>query len=202
MADDEFRLNELSRYTKSSPRLVLKEYSHCEVPAGCGGVVLRWMKPPNTVSFEIWLHTTGEYEFFIDGKNPQSACPLLEKGKHVLALQTSISQSNYGLLMFAGSYTEEIGTGIFYQGDRRTYVLSLPDTSWKYSLIGQTDQSWLDSGFNDASWKAMIAKKLPLLDEHDSKQYKIRRLEEFGAKSLGIEETITGTVWVRKIFKI
>ena len=32
------RLNTLNRFRKHSPRLLLEEYSHCEVPAGCGGV--------------------------------------------------------------------------------------------------------------------------------------------------------------------
>jgi hypothetical protein len=41
MAGKDLRLNSLSRYTKRSPEYVLEEHSHCEVPAGCGGVVLR-----------------------------------------------------------------------------------------------------------------------------------------------------------------
>jgi hypothetical protein len=45
MPDHKLKLNGLSRYTKQSPRLVLEEYSHCEVPAGYGGVVLRWRNP-------------------------------------------------------------------------------------------------------------------------------------------------------------
>ena len=54
MADDDdadaadaeaLRINKLHRFAKHSPRLVLHEYSHCEVPAGCGGVVLRWLDP-------------------------------------------------------------------------------------------------------------------------------------------------------------
>ena len=35
--------------------LVLEEYSHCEVPAGCGGVVIRWARSdaPAEVRFVI-----------------------------------------------------------------------------------------------------------------------------------------------------
>ena len=42
MPDRELKLNSISRSSKQSPRLVLEEHGHCEVPAGCGGVVLRW----------------------------------------------------------------------------------------------------------------------------------------------------------------
>ena len=42
MPDRQLRINTLSRYRGRPPRLVLEEHNHCEVPAGCGGVVLRW----------------------------------------------------------------------------------------------------------------------------------------------------------------
>ena len=41
----DLRLNELERFRKTSSRLALEAHSHCEVPAGCGGVVLRWTRP-------------------------------------------------------------------------------------------------------------------------------------------------------------
>ena len=41
----EQQLNSLERFRKRSPRLLLEQYDSCEVPAGCGGVVLRWRDP-------------------------------------------------------------------------------------------------------------------------------------------------------------
>lgn len=38
----DLELNSIDRYVKSSPRFVLEEHSHCEVPAGCGGGVWEW----------------------------------------------------------------------------------------------------------------------------------------------------------------
>jgi hypothetical protein len=38
-------LNSLDRFRKHPGQLVLEEHGHCEVPAGCGGVVLRWRNP-------------------------------------------------------------------------------------------------------------------------------------------------------------
>jgi hypothetical protein len=46
----ELKLNDLDRYHKRSASLILQEYSHCEVPAGCGGVpsTARGRRTPRT----------------------------------------------------------------------------------------------------------------------------------------------------------
>src|SRR5687768_6072864 len=53
VSDHDLKLNGLSRYAKESPRLVLEEYGHCEVPAGCGGVVLRWRNPDQPIPMVV-----------------------------------------------------------------------------------------------------------------------------------------------------
>ena len=78
MDERELRLNSI-RFDKQSPRLTLEEHSHCEVPAGCGGVVLRW-RQRTTIPLEIWLHVVGEFQAFLDGKSLISGRPLLEQG--------------------------------------------------------------------------------------------------------------------------
>jgi len=45
MSSDDLRLNSLDRFRKSKSGLTLEVYSSCEVPAGCGGAVLRWRRP-------------------------------------------------------------------------------------------------------------------------------------------------------------
>ena len=81
--DDDLKLNTLHRFVKHSPRLVLHEYSHCEVPAGCGGVVLRWYDPragaPATVR-------TTDGEVWLDGVALASSRVQLAPGQHVLAV--------------------------------------------------------------------------------------------------------------------
>ncbi|MFX0095185.1 MAG: hypothetical protein ACFFBD_25855, partial [Candidatus Hodarchaeota archaeon] len=79
------RLNSLSRYSKKSARLILEEYSHCEIPAGCGGVVLRWIDPREKVYFNLERVICGSYEIFLDGDPPPKySTPNLEYGEHVL----------------------------------------------------------------------------------------------------------------------
>ena len=85
MDERELRLNSV-RFDKQSPRLALEEHSHCEIPAGCGGVVLRWRKR-TTIPVLLWLHVAGEVQAFLDGAAQTSARPLVEPGEHVLALR-------------------------------------------------------------------------------------------------------------------
>lgn len=53
MPDRELKLNSISRFSKQSPRLVLEEHGHCEVPAGCGGVVLRWRGADDPIALKL-----------------------------------------------------------------------------------------------------------------------------------------------------
>jgi len=84
--DDDLKINTLHRFAKHSPRLVLHEYGHCEVPAGCGGVVLRWIDPtlgkPATVRVsngDVWL----------DGVELPTSRTQLVPGPHLLAIHGS-----------------------------------------------------------------------------------------------------------------
>src|ERR1051326_7922597 len=85
MADRELKLNSLGRYGKNASRLILEEHSHCEVPAGCGGVVLRWRNPNSGLLFILHFFGTGKLTILLDGKVLTSARPLISFGEHVLS---------------------------------------------------------------------------------------------------------------------
>lgn len=221
MADEDLKLNDIPRFSKSSRNLVLREYNNCEVPAGCGGVVFRWKKPDKIVAFQMDSFILGEFKLLIDGTPPQSACTLLERGKHILSLVISDIQSSNGLLLFVGK-SGESGKGAyherFHEGDRKERVLSLPDSSWNYSLSPPMDESWTNLKFDDSTWKSMISKGFPPIynwesqqyknkvlsewDEQDFRKYKIKELSEQGARSLGIEEDAQKSIWIRKTFSL
>lgn len=99
--------------------------------------------------------------------------------------------------MFAGK-SGESGKGLFHEGDRKTRILSLPDSSWNYVLSPPLEDSWTDLKFDDINWKSMIFKDLPALNEQDSHQYEIRSLSGLGARSLGIEEVAEKVIYIRK----
>jgi len=87
--DDDLRLNTLYRFAKRSPRLVLEEHGHCEVPAGCGGVVLRWVGRDAAVFViaNVSCPTPREERpaIWLDGKRLEGSRVELTAGTHVFA---------------------------------------------------------------------------------------------------------------------
>jgi hypothetical protein len=92
--DDDLRINTLHRFAKQSPQLVLQEYSHCEVPAGCGGVVLRWHDPAaGAPAFVRVLVVDATVEVWLDGVELVTSWVQLTAGEHVLAARVPASSS-------------------------------------------------------------------------------------------------------------
>lgn len=88
-SDDDLRINTLHRFAKHSPRLTLQEYSHCEVPAGCGGVVLRWVDPRRGVPIRVRAIVLGETKTWLDGAPLPGGHTRIEAGTHVLAVHVT-----------------------------------------------------------------------------------------------------------------
>ena len=108
MSDRELKLNSISRSSKQSPRLVLEEHGNCEVPAGCGGVVLRWRGHDDPIPVKLFSFARGEYAVFLDGDALSSARPLVAPGEHVLAFRLERSPSGELVLMFAAVADEKV----------------------------------------------------------------------------------------------
>jgi hypothetical protein len=88
--DDDLRINTLHRFAKHSPRLVLQEYSHCEVPAGCGGVVIRWYDPAGGTPATLRVVVVDAHgELWIDGVQLATSWLQLVPGPHVVALHVT-----------------------------------------------------------------------------------------------------------------
>jgi hypothetical protein len=87
--EEDLRLNTLHRFAKHSPRLTLQEYSHCEVPAGCGGAVLRWVDPRRGIPVRVRVIVLGEAETWLDGKQLPGGYTRIESGAHVIALHVT-----------------------------------------------------------------------------------------------------------------
>src|SRR5215212_3654195 len=104
MAEQE--LNSLSRFRKQPGKLVLEEHSHCEVPAGCGGVVLRWRNPQATIPLTLYLYTPRPSASFLDGAELNVARVTIAPGDHVIAVVLEAIDLSGGLLMFAGRYDD------------------------------------------------------------------------------------------------
>src|SRR5689334_2648260 len=174
MADDKkLSLNSLDRYSKQSPYLVLEEYSHCEVPAGCGGVVLRWRNPEAGVPVEIWYFTTGKLETLsIDGVQQTMSRPLVPAGQHVLTMRLTGVNLQTGFLMLAALYRAKGSVRSAYQKEGvTTHFLTAADGTWKYSLEVPADASWQTLTYQDAEWSSLAERPLsPIGNEYRHNQ--------------------------------
>lgn len=80
-------LNSLNRFRKQSAKLVLEEHGHCEVPAGCGGVILRWRNPLVSRTVRVFCYTPNEAKLFMDGEELERGLTDLAIGPHLLCVE-------------------------------------------------------------------------------------------------------------------
>src|SRR5438132_10346894 len=133
MAERDLKLNSLGRYGKGSSRVVLEEHGHCEVPAGCGGAVLRWRDPNAGLLFLVQLFAAGPSKMFIDGKEPASGWPLIPFGDHVVSIAVEGLIPGAAAMAFAGIHDESQSRfpRVSEPSGRKVNILSAPDGSWR-----------------------------------------------------------------------
>lgn len=204
MDERELRLNSLSRYSKTSPLFVLEENGHCEIPAGCGGVVLRWRDPRDGVPLHMWLYASGECEVRLDGAPPPSARPLVSYGEHVLAFEVNGTDPAYTVLSFAALHPPVPATSVRTTGppEEPASVLSAADGTWTYTFEEPAGDAWTRAGF-DEEWPPMVSReerRPPDDPKRDMDRYRFQRLRDLGAAGLGIEHG--DRVWIRKTFEL
>jgi hypothetical protein len=212
---DDVKLNSLSRYSKQSPRLVLEEYSHCEIPAGCGGVVLRWRKPDQefAIVFRSGARNGRTPYVGLDGQDTDHASKhMLKPGTHVLAIQKAEVDPSKPVLLFAAQVEAQYQRILELQGD--TSLLSLGDGSWKYSLAPQADEAWQAPDFDDSAWPALqaqpkkkVTKKDAFWDEEILELgahylWLDRKAEAVQAALAASEDGKTLSLSIRKVFTI
>lgn len=204
MPDRDLKLNSLSRFSKTSPRLVLEEYSHCEVPAGCGGVVMRWRKPNEPMTMWVNINSTAQTESMIlDGENVLWKTRLgITWGNHVFAMSFEDVDLSQGFLLFSARLDDQFVRILQPEGE--TKILSKPDGKWKYTLKQPLSNDWQLTDFDDSTWLPMIAKALPAKNfrGYDMSDF-YQRARDRGAEDLGVDaKRVTGSVWVRRAFHI
>jgi hypothetical protein len=197
MADRDLQLNGL--HIKSSSRLVLEQHSHCEVPAGCGGVVLRW-RAGEDVAVEFWTFSNGKVALSIDGEGLETSRAVLKPGPHVLGCRVTAVPQDGGFLMIAGVVGDHRHVREVVGPRRETYapVLTLPDGSWKCAPFGPLAKGWHQPGFDDRGWPEM--REVPVREEDgdDYQRWSRTKVAGFGAQPLGIRGDLL--VEIRKVF--
>lgn len=201
MTKRDLTVNSLSRYSKESPGLVLEEHGHCEVPAGCGGVVLRWINSNRAIPVSLWLFANDRCIPYLDGSMQESGRPLIAFGEHVLGFHVAPAEVSSLFFMFAAVYDEDsmVHTEVSRKTGKKLSVLSADDNSWKYTTTEPLDDAWSRPGFDDSGWSAMRSVDLPPPAQEDRNYYRYQKLREFGACALTVADC-AGPVWIRKAF--
>ena len=183
--DREPELNSLDRYVKSSPRYVLEEHSHCEVPAGCGGVVLRWRDRFTAIQIEVALAVVGEArtEVRIDNEGPRTVRPLLAPGRHVLVIRVEPAAP---ILVWTTS------------ADVEGPLLWTPGSTWRWSADEPEPAAWTDADLDVSAWPEAVPGEAPA---EAGTSYSVRRLTDLGAGPVAAAADVP-TVWFRAVFDL
>lgn len=191
MADDELRLNTVERFSKQSTRLVLEEHGHCEVPAGCGGVVLQWHDPQAGLPVTMQLAGSfGRGEVSIDGEPVQHQRIVLPYGRHQLAIRLEDVKAPHWFVF---------GIAPRFQADPSNAVVvpelsSAANGTWRATTNDPGD-AWQAADFGDGSWSRLAA--APSLSDKQLGRdgYRYRTATRQGCTVLALPPA--ATVWVR-----
>jgi hypothetical protein len=200
---DEPRLNSLERFRKQPVRLVLEEHGHCEVPAGCGGVVLRWRNPHATVTVTLYLYTPVKADCRLDGTAFQTGNIDLAPGRHALTVALADVDLSGPLLMFVAAHDPVKRQPLRPAGvvERPFKVVSLADRTWKFTAQ-PPPEDWAAPDFEDGAWPALAEVAVPKLTWQDHGSWQCHECARQGAACLGRGGRGKGHLWVRKVFEV
>jgi hypothetical protein len=218
-------LNSLSRFRKQAGRLILEEHGHCEVPAGCGGVVLRWRNPLSTVPIIIRVYSPARLTCFLDGAEVRIGMVDLAPGRHAFTFVLEDAVLSAGLIVFSA-----VRFG-FPAGDSPPsavvevplQLLSAADGSWKCVVHEPPTEDWKLPTFDDREWSVLTRTEPPQLDSGVPGAYLCRECVRLGASFLRLPtdrnqmkasawwqrlrgvrapSPAAGCVWIRKVFEV
>ncbi len=202
MSPDELRLNSLDRFTKQSPRFLLEEHSHCEVPAGCGGVVLRWVNPAAGLPVTLDVFHRAPATLAVDDTVVTTTHLLLSPGRHVLSLQFADTPGDGGALFaLVGRRRLARAEGI---PDDTVVLRSVADRSWLCLATAPAAGWTTDPGFDDRDWLPMVEGHVEEPAERTERAWAFRRAVPYGhAGPLGAPSGLAGgPLRVRKVFTV
>jgi hypothetical protein len=208
MDDDEaeaLRLNTLHRFRKHSSRLLLEEYSHCEVPAGCGGVVLRWIDPGAGTPAIVRTCVEAKITLWLDGAQLDSSRVDLRAGVHTLALELAeIVQPKQSRLasMIRGHRPAYLLLSILRglsrdREDARAVVLLRSQAGRAWRVLGeQPPSNWTAPEFDDSAWP--VAQWIEL-DAEQREAWRAQQLLGHGALPIALPSE---RAWIRVRFEV
>lgn len=198
------QVNELPRYTKTSEQLVLEEYSSCEVPAGCGGAIMRWIDPTEALPLHLWFYCTGKNETLsFDGQPMSSSRIDARPGKHVVAANIVPENREQALLGLALRFGD---TDTLYSEPKRSpaighkiEILSGANARIVGLAKAPENEDWKKIDFDDSQWtpltRAAVKAARPERDWH------LDQVEKTGAQRIALPKA-RGSIWIRCTFDV
>lgn len=207
MDDDEaLRLNSLHRFRKHSPRLLLEEYSHCEVPAGCGGVVLRWVDPQAGTPAIVRTAVAAKITLWLDGVQIDSSRIDLCAGAHTLSIELDEIVRPRGARLAAMIGRERPATLLLSivralaRDDRArepAVVLLCSSAGSNWRVTGdRPPPDWTAPEFDASGWPVA---RVVELDAGQAEDWRAQQLQEHGAVPLGLP---IDHAWIRVRFEV
>lgn len=203
--DEALRLNTLHRFRKHSPRLLLEEYSHCEVPAGCGGVVLRWVDPGAGTPAIVRSFVQGRIALWIDGAPLDSGRVDLRAGAHTLAIEiTEIvapTQSRVESILRRrrpAALVLSIARALArdYEAEPPVVLLtSQVGRAWRVT-VEQPPEDWTSAEFDDSQWPVAQPAEL---DPAQREMWRAEELRRYGAVPIALP---ADRAWIRVRFEV
>jgi hypothetical protein len=194
---DDLRLNSIDRFRKQSSRLILEEYSSCEVPAGCGGVVLRWSPRDGGIPVSIRVAHFGETELRCGGELRTNGRFQLPFGASVLTLHLTARQGAFDWLLVSARHFSAS-----WRADRRQIpeLSTIDDGQWKMTTTAPPDD-WTATDFDDSDWQPMARSRMPLDALEQREQWQFRTEEDAIGLALPPPNT-ADEVWIRKPYQL
>lgn len=205
----EQQINSLDRFRKKSSRLVLETYSHCEAPAGCGGVVLRWRNPHAALALSVYFYAPGRSMLYLDSRLIIHTSVDVPPGGHVFAIHLQNIDLTGGLFMFAAMHDPQRPRKSMPEGitENPWQLLSAADGSWRVLTEApiEHDALWTAPRFDDSSW-GQLSRVVPNPDvewrEPGAHQAHRCNLASAGFLALPAGTSGSGDVWIRRRFVI
>ena len=154
------------------------------MPAGCGGVVLRWYDPRAGVPVLFRAYIPGPSRIFLDGAALASSRPLVAPGHHVLAIELEASLPGQGLVTFSATYDPTPGD----EAGRARVLLSLPGGAWVFNTSPAPDDGWRVCDDDPSGWVPMVQSPMDTPDRKSGwgSWNRFDALTRLGAQPLGM----------------
>ena len=199
MDDDELVLNGLR---KRGHGLILEEHSHCEVPEGCGGVVLRWVRPDAPVDLDIRVFAgSATVTVWVDGVTPPRTRVRLAHGAHVLGFAVETASETPSLLAHVELLQRSVADNS---------IVTTSGEPWFTTATPPLD-GWMLPAANLTNWLPAVVRPEPATTKREEWQLGI--LKKSGATAVGHAEKkrrllgilpgdVVTKVWFRRVFAV